>query len=86
YLPGWDYHKNKITKTFEFGHFKDGVTVIDKLVPFCDRIDHHPDIRINYKKVTFELTSYSVGGKVTDRDVVIADYIEKLYSKYRKAK
>ena len=86
HLPGWKYHKNKITKTFEFKRFKDGIAVIDNLAPFCDRIDHHPDIRINYKKVTFELTRYSVGGKVTDRDFVVADHIEKLYSRYKKTR
>ncbi len=83
-LSGWGYRRNKITKTFEFRHFKDGIALINKLVPFCDRIDHHPDIQINYKKITFELTRYSVGGRVTDRDFVVADYIEGLYSKYKK--
>lgn len=86
HLPDWSYRRNKITKMFEFRHFKDGVALINKLVPFCDRIDHHPDIQINYKKITFELTRYSIGGKVTDRDFVVADYIEKLYSKYKKTK
>jgi len=38
-----------------------------------------PDLRIAYGEVTFELTRYDLGGKVTDRDVEVA----KISSTYR---
>ena len=77
--PGWVYHDNKISKEFQFSAFKKGIELIDQLAPFCDKIDHHPDIHIYYKKIVFELQRFSVGGKVTPRDFVVAREIERLY-------
>ena len=78
-FPGWKYENNKISKEFVFRTFLDGLDLVNKLAPFCEKIDHHPDIHIFYKKILFELQRYSVGGKVTDRDFLVADKIEKLY-------
>lgn len=79
HLPGWEFNHDKIIKTFEFPSFSAGIALLSKLAPFCDQIDHHPDIHINYKKILFELTRFSVGSKVTDRDFTVANKIEELY-------
>jgi pterin-4a-carbinolamine dehydratase len=42
-------------------------------------VDHHPDVHIAYGDVTFELTRYDLGGKVTDRDVEVAKKISSTY-------
>jgi len=81
-FPGWQYEANKIAKTFEFASFTDAVQFISGLVVFCNSIDHHPDINISYKKVRFELTRFSVGGKITARDFTIAQKIEDDFQKY----
>ena len=80
-FPGWKFKDNKISKQFVFKSFSRGVILIRRLAPFCNRIDHHPDIHIYYKKVLFELQRFSVGGKVTERDFTVAREIERLYSK-----
>jgi pterin-4a-carbinolamine dehydratase len=41
--------------------------------------DHHPDVRIAFGEVTFELTRYDLGGKVTDWDVEVAKKISSVY-------
>lgn len=83
-IPGWKYKDNKIVKEFVFGSFIDALIFINQLAPFCQRIDHHPDMHWSYKKIIFELTRYSVGGKVTDRDFIVASEIERLYKEYKK--
>ncbi len=84
-LPsGWKYKDNSISKEFIFDSISQGVVLLDKLIPFCDKIDHHPDIHIYYKKFIFELTRYSVGDKVTERDFLVAKEIERLYSQRSK--
>ena len=40
----------------------------------------NPDVHIAYGEVTFELTRYDMGAKVTDRDVEVA---KKISSEYR---
>jgi len=79
-LPGWAFVDDKICKEFKFSAFKKGIGLVAKLAPFCDQIDHHPDIHIYYKKIMFELQRFSVGGKVTPRDFVVAREIERLYN------
>jgi len=79
-VPGWKYANKKISKTFLFPSFKEAIVLINDLQPFSDRIDHHPDIHIYYKKIVFELQRFSVGGKVTERDFTVAKEIERLYA------
>lgn len=79
-LPaGWQYQNNKIAKSFVFDSILQGIQMLNVLIPFCDEIDHHPDIHIYYKKFVFELSRFSVGGKVTDRDFIVAGKIEELF-------
>lgn len=80
-LPGWEFNHDKIAKTFVFDSFSDGINFLVKLAPFCNEIDHHPDIHIYYRKIKFELSRFSIGGKVTKRDFTVAKKIEKLSKK-----
>lgn len=79
-FPGWSYHDDKISKEFVFESFDQAVGFVVKLAPFCNKIDHHPDIHIYYKKIVFDLQRFSVGGKVTLRDFKVASEIERLFS------
>lgn len=79
-LPGWEFKNNKISKEFKFTDFMGSLHFINTLAPFCEKLDHHPDIHIFYSKVLFELQRFDVGGKVTDKDFMIAHKIEELYA------
>ncbi len=80
-LPGWTYNNDKISKEYVFKDFPSVINFIQKLTQHFQEIDHHPDIHIYYKKVVFELQRYSVGGKVTQRDIEVAEYIEEMFKK-----
>jgi 4a-hydroxytetrahydrobiopterin dehydratase len=79
--PGWIFRDDKIIKEFLFPSFSSGIDFLVKLTPYCESIDHHPDVHIYYKKIIFELTRFSVGGKVTERDFKVASKIESLWKK-----
>lgn len=78
-LPGWKFENNKISKEFQFPRFPDCIAFLVRLTPFCEKIDHHPDIHIFYKKILFELQRFSVGRRVTERDFIVAAEIERLF-------
>lgn len=78
-LAGWKLAQNKISRTFEFQDFVDSLSFVNSLVAYFETVDHHPDVRIAYGEVTFELTRYDLGGKVTDRDVEVAKKISSVY-------
>ena len=78
-IPGWKFKKNKIYKEFKFKDFLDSLRFVKKLTPFFQSHDHHPDTHIFYNRVLFELQRFDIGGKVTDRDFMVARKIEKEY-------
>lgn len=85
-LPEWTFESDKIFKTFTFGSFTDAIQFINGLVMFCNFLDHHPDMTVMYKKVRFELSRFSAGGKVTERDFMVAKKIEGDYQMYAERK
>jgi 4a-hydroxytetrahydrobiopterin dehydratase len=78
-LSGWKLADDKLVRTFEFQDFVQSLSFVNSLVAYFEIVDHHPDVRIAYGEVTFELTRYDVGGRVTDRDVEVAKKISSAY-------
>ena len=78
-LSGWKLSNNKLTRTFEFQDFVASLSFINSLVAYFETVDHHPDVHIAYGEVTFELTRYDLGGRVTDRDVEVSKKISSTY-------
>ena len=61
-LHGWTLDGNAIRKQFTFHDFPEAVRFVDRLVPIAQAADHHPDILINYKRVTLTYSTHSEGG------------------------
>jgi len=74
-LPGWEYKNNAISKTFKFKEFLHGIEFVQKVAEIAEAADHHPDIAINYTRVTFTCSTHSDGG-VTEKDFKLAGNIE----------
>ena len=66
-LPGWTLDGDAIKKQFTFRNFPEAVRFVDRLVPEAEAADHHPDIVINYKRVTLTYSTHSEGG-LTEKD------------------
>jgi 4a-hydroxytetrahydrobiopterin dehydratase len=77
-LPGWELTKSKaIQKKFTLGGFKEALTFVNQVGELAEKFDHHPDIVINYNKVTLTLTTHSAGG-LTAKDFDLATHVEKI--------
>jgi len=74
-LPGWEYKNNAISKMFKFKEFLHGIEFVQKVAEIAEAADHHPDIAINYTRVTFSCSTHDAGG-VTDKDFKLAQNIE----------
>ena len=61
-LPGWTLAGNAIRKQFTFAGFPEAIAFLQRLVPECEATDHHPDITVNYRRVTLSFTTHSEGG------------------------
>jgi 4a-hydroxytetrahydrobiopterin dehydratase len=67
-LEGWTRSGDAIRKQFTFAGFPEAVAFVNRLVPEAERADHHPDITINYRRVTLSYSTHSEGG-LTLKDI-----------------
>jgi 4a-hydroxytetrahydrobiopterin dehydratase len=66
-LNGWTLDGDAIRKQFTFKDFPEAIAFVNRLAPEAEAADHHPDILINYKRVTLTYSTHSEGG-LTDKD------------------
>ena len=66
-LYGWTLDGDAIRKQYTFANFPEAVAFVNRLVPGAESADHHPDISINYKRVTLTYSTHSEGG-LTGKD------------------
>ena len=80
-LPGWEYKDNAISKLYRFKTFMDGIRFLNQVAEMAEAADHHPDVKINYTRITFSCSTHDQGG-VTEKDFKLASQIEEAYKAY----
>jgi 4a-hydroxytetrahydrobiopterin dehydratase len=76
-LPGWALENGEITRTFERRDFKDAVLLVGAVAYLAEQANHHPDIVIQWNKVTLTLATHSAGG-LTAADFSLARQVSAL--------
>jgi|SRR4051812_47745847 4a-hydroxytetrahydrobiopterin dehydratase len=66
-LPGWTLAGAAIARQFTFAGFAEAVAFIVRLGFAAESVDHHPDLLVNYKRVTVTYSTHSEGG-LTGKD------------------
>ena len=77
--PGWALKSNALVRTLAFPSFADAIAFVTRLAFEAEAADHHPDLNVNYKKVTVRWTTHSEGG-ITARDREMAMQTSSLAS------
>lgn len=77
-LDGWTLEDNAVRKQFVFRDFPEAVNFVTRLVPGAEAADHHPDILINYKRVTLTYSTHSEGG-LTEKDFEGARMADRVF-------
>jgi 4a-hydroxytetrahydrobiopterin dehydratase len=76
-LPGWSGDTAGITRTVETESFPAAIALVNRVAEAAEAADHHPDIDIRWRTVTFFLSTHSEGG-VTSKDTAMAATIDEL--------
>ena len=80
-LDGWELRDDRLRKRFTFRTFLRAIAFVNSVAYLAEAAGHHPDITINYNRVTLRLITHSEGA-LSDRDFSLAREIdEKLTSK-----
>jgi 4a-hydroxytetrahydrobiopterin dehydratase len=74
-LPGWTREARRIRRTYEFDGFAAAIAFVNRVAGLAESQDHHPDILIEYRRVTLTLSSHDAGG-ITARDLRLAAAID----------
>jgi 4a-hydroxytetrahydrobiopterin dehydratase len=75
-LPGWSRRGEVIGKQYLWPSFPDAIKFVNRVAELAEQADHHPDILINYRRVTLTLSTHSEGG-ITQKDFDLAAQIDR---------
>ena len=76
---GWTFADDgkALTRRFTFEDFSEAFAFLTRVALHAEKVDHHPEFTSVWNRVDFRLTSHDAGG-VTERDVKLADAINRL--------
>jgi 4a-hydroxytetrahydrobiopterin dehydratase len=76
-LPDWRRRGDTLVRTVRCETFRGAIALVNRVADAAEAADHHPDIEINWRRVTFLLTTKASHG-LTTRDFVMAARIDGL--------
>ncbi len=74
-LNGWERADGALRRSITFDAFLEGIDAVRRVAEHAEAQDHHPDIDIRWRTVTFALVTHSEGG-ITRKDVAMAKEID----------
>lgn len=80
-LPHWSGDESRITRTFDAPDFPTAIRIVDEVAEAAEAMNHHPDVDIRWRTLTFTLATHSEGG-VTSRDVELAARIDEIAARH----
>jgi 4a-hydroxytetrahydrobiopterin dehydratase len=70
-LDGWERADGALRRSVKFPTFLDGIDAVRRVGEHAESKNHHPDIDIRWRTVTFALVTHSEGG-ITQNDIAMA--------------
>jgi len=77
-LPAWTRAGGSISRTVELADFKAAMLFTGAVAYMAEKANHHPDILIEWNKVTLTLSTHSAGG-LTAADIALAGHLDALH-------
>jgi 4a-hydroxytetrahydrobiopterin dehydratase len=76
-IPEWRRDGDWLIRTVECPTFRASISLVASVADAAEEANHHPDIEINWRRVTFRLTTKASNG-LTAKDVAMAATIDRL--------
>lgn len=67
----------EIERIFEFKDFKESTAFVNAVAWIAERVNHHPDILIQWNKVRLSVLTHDAGG-LTTKDFDLAKEVDRL--------
>lgn len=75
--PGWRHVLGRLELATRWPTYAAGAAFVARVADLAERLDHHPDLTLGYRRVTLALSSQDVGG-VTHRDTAFARQVSAI--------
>ncbi|MFI0479730.1 4a-hydroxytetrahydrobiopterin dehydratase [Actinomadura sp. 9N215] len=76
-LPGWERTGDAITRTFKHT-YHETVHLAMYVAAKVREVGHHPDIRITWQRIQFEITTHDADHRLTNADFELARHIDAI--------
>jgi 4a-hydroxytetrahydrobiopterin dehydratase len=76
-VPGWRRDGGSIARTVTRDDFRAALLLVGAVAYLAEEANHHPDILIQWNKVTLTLSTHSAGG-LTANDFALARRVDEL--------
>ena len=85
-LPGWGAKDGHLVRLYSFNTYADAVAFIVRISHPLEKLDHHPDLRNVYGKVSIGFTTHDQGNQISDLDVKAAKVVEAIAATFPQKK
>ena len=76
-MASWNGDSSAIQREVDAPDFMTAIQIVDAVAEVAETMDHHPDIDIRWRRLTFACSTHSAGG-VTERDIELAHRIDEI--------
>ena len=76
-LTDWQREGDAIARTAKLPTFTAAIEAVRAVAEIAESRDHHPDMDIRWRTVTFRCSTHSAGG-ITGKDVELASEIDRV--------
>jgi 4a-hydroxytetrahydrobiopterin dehydratase len=80
-LEGWSVTDSRLQKHFDFANFPELISFVVRVGFMAEAANHHPDVLIQYHRLTFMLWTHEVMG-LTQKDLDLAKQIQAALNRY----
>lgn len=74
-LRAWRLNEGALVRQVELASFPQAIQVVNRVAEIAENDNHHPDIDIRWRTLTFRCSTHSEGG-ITALDVTLAEEID----------
>ena len=60
--PAWQRDGDVLTRTYTLANFASAIGFVVKVGMLAEKMDHHPDMAITFRKVTLRYSTHDAGG------------------------
>lgn len=74
----WEFSQEHkaLERVFQFRSYMEGIHFVEKVAKIAEELNHHPQMIVDWAKVTVRANTHDAGGTVTEKDIALAMAID----------